>query len=868
MDRESARAAARDRRRTELFGLLEDPEANGWPDLARGRLIRGAEGVTKTALARALGCSPQSLVGLLSSPTGEVLSSRTTGLHQVYDPNLLFLLADHPKVVASRTRRLVTVVDADRRNSLDILFSSASRYEIVHVEITSFRTIQWVSFGTSTLSVLFGKNGAGKSSILDAIRTQFNTPDAGETDPCVELAVRFVTDSSADEAQVTAAYLALGVRSSLIDDIEDLITLMLRSPIAYGHNEHWLLGVDPTVGERGRKLSNRLMGSVGSLKGRLLQELVEASYRAVDEPQPIPSMALALPSVAVSTLSSDPGTLERRLFDQIGSTVDPISERLGTLTRGAPLLAGNDEDQEPGTPSRDAADADADRCIIEWIDEDEEPCPPHRAFSVRVTWSRSSESESVALTDVARLTRQAEAIVDRLGPNGENVATYVTLLRLARVIGSGSATSPWATTRPVPRTLAIATALAIEIAANRYCPDFAVDGGRILLSVPGHENAERVEVGILEASGSFRTLAELPSGIARWVALVTDLAASEVLQALSSGGLVHLMAGSDMTPYGEDPDEERLDSLTANLLEHVASLVGRGRALMLLLADEPELHLHPNAQEEIVRWCCSASSRWTTIVATHAPPFLRLGVSEGRIVRVFRHADAGTRTALLEGTVLEELDEIAEGIGLGRDRLLQLVRGLVFVEGLADQAVLMHLAGDLIARQRLVVVPIHGHSQTKGVVQGELALALGLSVAVIFDNITREDLAALEVDPTARVSDEAKSAWRLVSQQERGLDCTVIPFESGDICGALPEATIRQHYPSFTTWDEINLTWASDRARSFKHVFLDALGVSRRADYETIVAIAKGWDGRSPLPHAFVRTLRGLEAWAEAISTG
>jgi hypothetical protein len=88
-----------------------------------------------------------------------------------------------------------------------------------------------------------------------------------------------------------------------------------------------------------------------------------------------------------------------------------------------------------------------------------------------------------------------------------------------------------------------------------------------------------------------------------------------------------------------------------------------GHGPALLIADEPELHLHPSAQEEIVRWCLKISERWTVVVATHAAPFLRLSPSEGKLIRVVRTPSLGTRTDVLEASFLATLDEIGQELG-------------------------------------------------------------------------------------------------------------------------------------------------------------------------------------------------------------
>ena len=113
-------------------------------------------------------------------------------------------------------------------------------------------------------------------------------------------------------------------------------------------------------------------------------------------------------------------------------------------------------------------------------------------------------------------------------------------------LGAGSATSPWAVSREVARALAVSAVVAIETLANHYCPDFAAEGGRILRCPPGHEDVGEVEVGLLDVYGGVSELSELPSGIGRWVALATDLAASGVLHQFASSELSQIVWSSGL----------------------------------------------------------------------------------------------------------------------------------------------------------------------------------------------------------------------------------------------------------------------------------------------------------------------------------
>lgn len=828
MNRADARDAALDQREGELNAIRSG--AMEWPPEPRHTLLRGEDGVTRAALARALGCTPQALAKVLPDPIGLGYGSKRS--FDLYDSDLAYMLVDADPVRASRLRKSVRVTDTERRARIFDHLSELTGVEILRVEVGSFRSVNWLSFETSALTVLFGKNGAGKSTIIEALRRGAGRVSSlrglqGAGEPQVGLGLRVHVSRTAEECAVAASYLALGLREPERSLVEDLWTALLQRPHAYGTPGNWMLACDPSARSSLLPTLKKLSNRERRIPSKVTEEMLEALSSATDEPFPIKRVEVQLPGIRVLSLSDDTSAIARDLYERIGEHLRPSNRRLGVTQVGSHVeLEDHELDEEPASHN----------LRLTWFDDHQMECAPADAEHIEVTLGPNVHRARLGNVDELR------DVIDRVSEDwaggDEQARTDLRLLyTVARYGGPGEATSAWLD--PTTQDQAVQLAAAIDTRANELAPSFVRVEGRIVLLPPRYESAGHVGIVLLSADGRMRSLDQLPSGIARWVGLVIDLATHEVLTGLSS------RSGEGEATSGR------------------ASLEP-----VLFLADEPELHLHPSAQEEVVRWMIDWSATRTSIVATHAAPFLRLAPSEGQVVRVLEHPTEGVKALPLRGALLGELDEMSAELGLGRDWVLQLVRGVLFVEGLVDQAVLSLLAQDLLTRSRLLVVPLHGHSQTKALAQAELMLALGLPVAVLFDCITADDLDKLSNNPESKVSHEAQSAQRLLALRDRGLDCTVIPYDDGDICGAIPEETVKARYPKFPGWETIRRRVAkADEELSFKHAFLDSIGVSRKKDGETIVGLAESWDGHAPLPAPISRALAALEAWSDTLGT-
>jgi hypothetical protein len=111
----------------------------------------------------------------------------------------------------------------------------------------------------------------------------------------------------------------------------------------------------------------------------------------------------------------------------------------------------------------------------------------------------------------------------------------------------------------------------------------------------------------------------------------------------------------------------------------------------LYVLDEPEQRLHPALQRRAARWLVDRMREWRSqcILATHSTAFMDLPGD----ATVYELTRAGSMTAIRRLNMGEVTahSEFAREMGLDRGELLSRWRGFLFVEGLADAAVLEEL---------------------------------------------------------------------------------------------------------------------------------------------------------------------------------
>jgi hypothetical protein len=171
----------------------------------------------------------------------------------------------------------------------------------------------------------------------------------------------------------------------------------------------------------------------------------------------------------------------------------------------------------------------------------------------------------------------------------------------------------------------------------------------------------------------------------------------------------------------------------------------------LYLIDEPEQHLHALMQRKVAPWLAQLVSKGSAqaMITTHSVPFLTAGSErETCWVYVRRPSDGPTRVETLDAPTLGAFSELELDVGWDRGQLLSTIALLLFVDGRSDQAVLEALLGDELRRLGVAVIPMHGQSRAKGILDAEILLRYSTAmVAVWLDRVPQETIAELLAHP-------------------------------------------------------------------------------------------------------------------------
>jgi hypothetical protein len=156
---------------------------------------------------------------------------------------------------------------------------------------------------------------------------------------------------------------------------------------------------------------------------------------------------------------------------------------------------------------------------------------------------------------------------------------------------------------------------------------------------------------------------------------------------------------------------------------------------LLILADEPDNGLHTTASRAALESLSTVGG--TVVVASHSVAALRL--DKGRIIHVQRDADGSTFIESInhdDGDLLNALK-----LGVDQSDLLALKRVAVFVEGSHDELVLRALLADQKNSiiDRIKFLPTRGEKQLTNSVDSQLILSYtNLDLVIVADNIRTE----------------------------------------------------------------------------------------------------------------------------------
>jgi len=313
-----------------------------------------------------------------------------------------------------------------------------------------------------------------------------------------------------------------------------------------------------------------------------------------------------------------------------------------------------------------------------------------------------------------------------------------------------------------------------------------------------------------------------------------------------SAGLSPIEAGFKFRSTGEFVQHELVGSGMARWIALIAALTcaldqaarpGHGLVVepkVVLLVDEPELHLHPSAQRNVGEWLEAISSTregLSAIVATHSPEILAARKSGSSVVAV-RGRDAPVPLQTITPDVLLALDELSTDLGLSSSSWLYAVRGVLLVEGQHDLEVIRQFFGRELAERQVLTLALRGSDNAVTVVESNLFVSLGVPVRILLDNVTDEvvkDLRGGRKPGIVLDTSEKKLAEHIFRRMSAGGDFDVIPLDEPDVVCCLPEAAVKRAFPSanFSEWKLLTDVWHNMSVRqSFKRAVAPLMQVS------------------------------------------
>ncbi len=358
----------------------------------------------------------------------------------------------------------------------------------------------------------------------------------------------------------------------------------------------------------------------------------------------------------------------------------------------------------------------------------------------------------------------------------------------------------------------------ISTHANSIAPKFLLQNSQIDIEIISPSewkpNAPRLRTTMNENGRKF-PLASVGSGIARWASYSIRLACQELLDGTIAGDpntdailLEDDFSVDDMSPFVvELPERISYDGATP--YEEVAALrILPSKLDVVLLLDEPEAHLHPRAVASIGEWLLDISTRVASVVvATHHPLLFNLrdlGLQKHVVLR-------NQRTSVIErwNPESEELvAELAYQIGLTSGELFMMSRLVLFVEGAHDVAILEELFGDLLRGSMVRLVPLRGAYNISLLATSDIVWQMGIPIGVLTDGTDIERVMRGErsnhieslVDRLLR---ECRTANREVAAFGLELD-DILFYLDDDITATFASEAFPGWSNAVTIWQEID----------------------------------------------------------------
>lgn len=219
----------------------------------------------------------------------------------------------------------------------------------------------------------------------------------------------------------------------------------------------------------------------------------------------------------------------------------------------------------------------------------------------------------------------------------------------------------------------------------------------------------------------------------------------------------------------------------------------------LYLLDEPEQRLHPALQRRAARWLADLMREWRSqcVLATHSTAFMDVP-GDTCLYELSRSGQSASINAINVAELTRHA-QLAREMGLDRGELLSRWRAYLFVEGLADVAVIEEFFKERLDSSRIRVLPVHGHRHHAGLLDMFILAEAAAPIAALLDGISDNEIKRLRAagakERAAAMADagEIGTVAKIIDlevKQERDID--ILTIEEPDIFDLLDEDVIRR----------------------------------------------------------------------------
>lgn len=691
--------------------------------------------------------------------------------------------------------------------------------------IESYKNLQNLRVQWGARMVLYGPNGAGKSNLFEALSLL-----GGSSSTMWGVAGRAVQPEPGTISVVVRTgplALPLGPHYSALSDFG-------------GNSAYWeILGIDE--GHTFAEAMACLVGT-GPLGDLLAAQTARPFIRYRLES--LTGLTEASECARAAAMSGEDGRADGVTFERVFSRTRCLPERPDWLIEMAESLPA------PFAPLR------------RWLSEDEASrspipdlleLPSATEVPVRVIWLARERSTAEAWFDLWHAHDQGVgpalevcSALDRLPFVGReardlegNAAFWLVIAALHSAEGFLGSMMP-----------ALQINYDDETVASLSFRPSALDDGHYLewrlgnqYSLDRFSSGERawVDESLLEATVHLEELTIRNSWRAMWMDGLTDDGIVDLVAEIEPR-LVDRTAESDSwSPHQINPVLSQVDRLLPTPESAFGDEVGVSGAFLsrriflekmptlleppavVRLFDEPERHLHPDAQRRVSRALEVASPLAQVAIATHSHLFLGRPGWEHLHVSPTPEGVVSTRFSVAE---LDLTHALTRQMGLTRGELLSRFGFVLFVEGKVDEAFLTGRYGDVFADGGVLILPISGIDEVKSL--GELHLIgklLDVGAGVLADHVR---IGRLTGAPPSDLTKEELALRDLRTMlQRRQLDLQMFGLERVDIIAYLDEDVIRRDAPDFPGWAAIQERSRSDRSIGFKKHAAEAAGVHR-----------------------------------------